>query len=80
MTKEKLRQLIFLNEDMERLSSRIEKCDDIKTNGFATEPKNFIIIEPDTFNDEKTLQAVCSAVSDALSLVYDKLAKEFEEA
>lgn len=80
MTKEKLRHLTFLNEDIERLSDIIQKCDDIKTNGYVANDKSKVYISLDTFNDEKVLQAVCSEVSDALSLVHNRLTKEFEEA
>lgn len=79
MTKEKLRHLTFLNEDIESLSAIIQKCDDMKTNGYVANDKE-VYISLDTFNDEKVLQAVCSEVSDALSLVYGRLIKEFEEA
>lgn len=80
MTKEKLRQLIFLNEDIERLSDLIKKCDDMKTNGCAADDKSEIFIDPNTFNDDKVLQLVCDRISDSLSLVYDKLTRDFEEA
>lgn len=80
MTKEKLRHLTFLNEDIERLSAVIQKCDDMKTNGYVANANSEVYISLETFNDEKVLQAVCSEISNALSFVYDRLIKEFEEA